>query len=264
VAYFAAERLGFPVKKGSLLAASTLAAETREKENKPEPEILVMSFLISTSTYLTADQNWIAGFYQKTQLSNSEISRLVEGLPAVLTSKAPCTFESAGLALRVFADLNVKYLHEMLDRGDVLMSIWSLRSFHSRNYVRFMESVAESLDKSLKTQVPVSSLGRKVAENASLHVVNQLQFPLEATKGIERPQARDIDEAFEAVKRAISSKSAVDKASKQLVVQATGYDVKSLEYMDRIAGLGPLSVFSDRLFRLYKNTLALVAALPEI
>jgi hypothetical protein len=86
-----------------------------------------------------------------------------------------------------------------------------------------------------------------------------------ATKGLfERPQARDVDKAFEAVKRAISSKSVVDKTSKQLICQATSYDVKSLKYMDKIAGLGALSVLSDRLFRLYKDTSAILQARPEI
>lgn len=182
----------------------------------------------------------------------------------MLTSKIACKFESAGLALRVFADLNIQYLHEMLGRGDILMSVWSLRSFHNKNYVKFMNSVADSLDKSFKTHVPIPSLDRKVAEKVSLHVVNQLRFPLEATKDLfERPRPGDVDRAFEAVKNSIASGSSVDARAKQLVFQATRYDVESLRYMDKIAGLGPLSIVSDRVFKLYSDTNAIVIQVKE-
>jgi NADH:ubiquinone oxidoreductase subunit F (NADH-binding) len=95
-----------------------------------------------------------------------------------------------------------------------------------------------------------------------LHNENQLRFPLEAARGIYgEPTSTNITCAFDAVKRAVSSGSAVDRTSRQSVVQVVSYDVESLKYMDKIAGLGPLSVLSDRLFRLYSDTLFIVQAL---
>lgn len=226
---------------------------------------LVLSFFISTSTYLSADQYWLSDFFRLTKLSTFELTRLVEGLPSVLKSQESCTFESAPKVVKTFANLNVEYLHRMLEgRGDLLMSIWSLRSFHAKNYLKFMGGIVKALEESYLTWKVIAPLDQKVAKNLVLHTVNQLQFPLEACKGIfENPKARDINKAFEAVKNTVSSKSSVDRTSKQLVLQAVSYDVESLKYMDKIAGLGALSVLSDRLFRLYKETLAIVKALPE-
>lgn len=145
------------------------------------------------------------------------------------------------------------------------MSVWSLRAFHDRNYLRFMNGIAAALQESFLTGKPIPRLDHKVAENVVLHTINQLQFPTTAMQGLlEHPKARDITRAFDAVKSAIVSKSAVDSTSKQLVVQAVSYDVESLKYMDKIAGLGALSVLSDRLFRLYSDTLVMIRALPTI
>lgn len=145
------------------------------------------------------------------------------------------------------------------------MSLWSLKVFRHRNYLEFMAEVASALQKSFLSQKAIPRFDRKVAENLVLHTINQLQFPVAAVQDLlEYPKGKDITRAFEVVKFALNSGWPVDKFSKQLVVQAVSYDVKSLGYMNEIADLGVLSVFSNRLFGLYSDTLVIVKALPEI
>jgi hypothetical protein len=148
-------------------------------------------------------------------------------------------------------------------RGDLAMSVWSLRAFHNRNYLDFMNGLALNLQESLLTAKVIPRFDSKVVENLILHNTCQLRFPVEATRGLEFPRPRDIHKAFGDVKAAVAFGSAVDRTSKRLVVQAISYDVESLKYMNQIAGLGVLSMLSDRLFGLYKNTLDIIRALPE-
>lgn len=57
----------------------------------------------------------------------------------------------------------------------------------------------------------------------------------------------------------------VDAVSKQLVVRAIKFDIRSLDYMFKIEGVGPaLERLGKRAFRVYEETLVTVQALPEL
>jgi hypothetical protein len=226
-----------------------------------------LGFGIPILTYLSSDEEWLSGFFEKTLLSTAEIRALIREMPAVLRSEKPCRNRSASLAVAVYRDLNVEYLHKMFGSvnvsGNVLMSVWSLKVFHNRNYFRFMTDVVEALRESYSTGQPIVPLEGKIAENLVLHNESQLGFPVAATKGIyEHPTAGDITAAFTAVKNGISKGPDVDAVSKQLVVQAVEYDIASLKYMFKIEGVGPvLERLGSRVFRLYEETLGIVSML---
>lgn len=228
-----------------------------------------MGFGIPTLTYLTSDEMWISQFFRRTHLSRVELAALIQEMPAVLRGQVPCRSISASLAVKTYASLNTEYLETMLgsinaDRfGRRLMSVWSLKAFQDRNYLRFMAGVAAALQESFLTGKPLRPGPRRVTENLILHDECQLLFPLRTVEGIyERPTAKNISDAFDSVKDAIQFGLAVDSVSKKLVSQALSFDTESLRYMNRISGLGALSVLSDRLFKLYSDTLAIVQALP--
>ena len=56
---------------------------------------------------------------------------------------------------------------------------------------------------------------------------------------LEDPKAKDIIQAFDAVRDAIRLGVDVNKTSKKLVVQTIKYDLASLEYMFQILNVGP-------------------------
>ena len=169
--------------------------------------------------------------------------------------------------MAAYRDLNHVYLHKMFGsinvRGDVLMSLWSLKVFHDRSYARFMSGVVDALKESFSSGKPITELNPKVARNLVLHNEGQLRFPVEAVKGIyESPSAKDITNAFESVKKAIRQGVDVDAVSKKLVVQAIKFDIRSLDYMFKIEGVGPaLERLGSRAFRVYEETFKIVSAL---
>jgi hypothetical protein len=203
----------------------------------------------------------------KTQLSTAEIRVLIKEMPGVLRSEEPCRNKSAATVVSVYRDLNVEYLHKMFGSvnvsGNLLMSVWSLKVFHNRNYFRFMTTVVEALRESYSTGLPTVPFEGKVAENLVLHNESQLGFPVAATKGIcKHPTAGDITSAFSAVKNGVNVGVDVDAVSKRLVVQAVQYDIASLKYMFKIEGVGPvLERLGTRFFNLYTETLETVSAL---